>query len=73
MQALYELIAGKSIPTQAQAEAYVIDLERKWGHDGDVIKTVVARDCGAWTRRVHTSDNMWDVWFEPNGRIYGEC
>ena len=61
------------IPTAEQAVAYVRSIERAWdGFKATEIKGVgVGR--GGDTRVIVTNNANWDLWFQPDGTIYGEC
>lgn len=56
------------------ASAYVQTKETEWyGSTDTVLECSERDDDGVPMIRVLTTTNLWDVWVELDGAIYGEC
>jgi hypothetical protein len=69
------VIEAEGSMTENQAIQYVLDTEMSWGFDSAIVESApYLSDDGTFLVRVVTSNgNVWDVWQQLDGTIYGEC
>jgi len=59
-------------PTTAEAIAYVTSIETSWGLTPRIVAVGIDHQ-NEGLPLITTADNIWTVWFQPDGTLYGEC